>query len=66
MTGFEGNRQIYLPREIQDASPRVSIDRGAAEVNRNSWGGDPEYQGANRSAYYLRDFNLKLISSTSK
>ena len=50
MTGLEGNRQIYLPREIQDHSPtcRVSIDRGAAEVNRNSWGGDAESQGANR------------------
>ena len=48
MTGLEGNRQIYLPREIQDPSPRVSIDRGAAEVNRNSWGGDAESQGANR------------------
>ena len=48
MTGLEGNRQIYLPREIQDRLPRVSIDRGAAEVNRNSWGGDPESQGANR------------------
>ena len=46
MTGLEGNMQIYLPREI--ASPRVSIDRGEAEVNRNSWGGDPESQGANR------------------
>ena len=54
-------------------------DRGTAEVNRNSWGGDPESQGANRSAYYPRDqslfvllyhyvtqrkFNWKLISST--
>ena len=30
MTGLEGNKQIYLPREIRD---RVSIDRGEAEVN---------------------------------
>ena len=48
MTGLEGNRQIYLPQEIQDASPRVSIDWGTAEVNRNFWGGNPESQGANR------------------
>ena len=48
MTDLEDNRQIYLPREIQDPLPRVSIDQGAAEVNRNSWGGDPESQGANR------------------
>ena len=26
MTGLEGNRQIYLPREIQDRPPRVSIE----------------------------------------
>ena len=58
MTGLEGNRQIYLPREIQDRLTRVSIDRGEAEVNRNSLGGDPESQGANRSAYYPRDQSL--------
>ena len=45
MTGLEGNRQIYLPERFRIASPRVSIDRGAAKVNRNSWGGDPESQG---------------------
>ena len=38
MTGLEGNRQICLPREIQDRLPK-----------RNFWGGDPESQGANRS-----------------
>ena len=27
-------------------------------VNRNSWGGDPESLGANRSAYYPRDQSL--------
>ena len=48
MTGLEGNRQIYLPREIQDRLPRVSIDQGAAEVNRKPWGGDPDSLGANR------------------
>ena len=36
------------PERIRVASPRVYIDRGAAKVNRNSWGGDPESQGANR------------------
>ena len=42
MTGLEGNRQIYmyLPREIQDRLPK--------SFYRNSWGGDPESQGANR------------------
>ena len=48
MTGLDGNRQIYLPREIRIGSPRVSVDRGEAKVNRNCWGGDPESQGANR------------------
>ena len=37
MTGPSGNRLI---------------DPGCASVNRNSWGGDPESLGANRSAYY--------------
>ena len=46
MTDLEGNMQIYLPREIQDRF--LPIDRGAAEVNRNFWGGDHESQGANR------------------
>ena len=31
------------------ASPKISIDLGCASVNRNSWGGDPESLGANRS-----------------
>ena len=30
----------------------------AASVNSNSWGGDPESLGANRSAYYPRDQSL--------
>ena len=34
MTGLEGNRQIYLPREIQDRLPKSSIDLGFASVNR--------------------------------
>ena len=53
MTGLEGNRQIYLPLEIQDRLPK-----SFASVNRNSWGGDPESLGANRSAYYPRDQSL--------
>ena len=48
MTDLEGNRQIYLPERFRIASPRVSIDRGPAEVNRNPWRGDTESQGANR------------------
>ena len=59
MTGLEGNRQIYLPREIQDRLPKR--DRGAAKVNRNSWGGDPESQGANTSAYYPSDQSLFVL-----
>ena len=61
MTGLEGNRQIYLSQEIQDRLSKSSIDRGAAEVNRNSWGGDPESQGAKRSAYYPRDQSLFVL-----
>ena len=45
MTGLEGNRLSICPKRFRIASPRVSIDRGAAEVNRNPWGGDPESQG---------------------
>ena len=72
MTGLEGNRQIYLPRKrFRIDSPRVSIDRGAAEVNRDSWGGDPEgpvivcfiiplCYSKKKNNY----FNLKLINST--
>ena len=62
MTGLEGNRLSICPLRFRIASPRVpidlgfanaqcsrvSIDRGEAKVNRNSWGGDPESQGANR------------------
>ena len=36
------------PERFRIASPRRSIDRGAAEANRNSWGGDPKSQGENR------------------
>ena len=56
MTGPSGNREIGLRFRI--ASPRVPIDLGCASVNRNSWGGDPESLGANRSAYYPRDQSL--------
>ena len=40
MTGPSGNRLSICPLRFRIASPRVSIDRGTAEVNRNSWGGD--------------------------
>ena len=46
MTGLEGNRQIYLLREIQDCISKSF--QGAAKVKRNFCGGDPESQGANR------------------
>ena len=40
MTGLERNRQIYLPREVQDRLPK--------SFSRNYWGDNPESQGANR------------------
>ena len=58
MTGPSGKSQIYLPLEIKDRLQKNSIYRGAAEVNRNSWGGDSESLGANRSAYHPRDQSL--------
>ena len=58
MTGPWGNRLSICPLRFRIASPRVPIDRGAAAVNRNSWGGDPESFGANRSAYYPREQSL--------
>ena len=48
MTGLEGNREICLPREIQDSLPKSFYYRGAVNVNKNFWGGDHESQGANR------------------
>ena len=41
MTGPSGNRLSICHLRFRIAS-----------VNRNSWGGDPESLGANRSAYY--------------
>ena len=70
MTGLEGNRQIYLPREIQDRLPRVSIDQCAAGVNRNSWGGNPESQGKRisssmgmitKNTCFLKNFNSESV-----
>ena len=58
MTGPLGNRLSICTLRFRIASPRVPIDRGTAEVNRNSWGGDPESLWANRSAYYPRDQSL--------
>ena len=48
MTGLKVIDRSVCPERFRIASPSVSIDRGAAEVNRNFWGGDPESQGANR------------------
>ena len=61
MTGLLGNRLSICPLRFRIASPRVPIDLGCASVNRNSWGGDPESLGPNRSAYYLRDQSLFTI-----
>ena len=47
MTGPSDNRLSICPLRFRIASPKISIDRGAAEVNRNSWGGDPESVRAN-------------------
>ena len=55
MSGPSGNRLSICPLRFRIVSPRVPIDLGCASVNRNSWGGDPESLGANRSAYYPRD-----------
>ena len=51
MTGPSGNRLSICPLRFRIASPRVSIDRGAAEVILN-------LSGANRSAYHPRDQSL--------
>ena len=58
MTGPSGNRLSICPLRFRIASPRVPIDLGCASVNKNSWGGNPESLGANRSAYYPRDQSL--------
>ena len=58
MTGPSINRLTICPLRFRIASPGVPIDLGFASVNRNSWGGDPESLGANRSAYYPRDQSL--------
>ena len=58
MTGLVGNWQIYLPERFRITSQRVSIDQGAAEVDRNFWEGDPESQSSNRSAYYPSDQSI--------
>ena len=52
MTGPSG--YIFAPC---DHLPKI-FDHGAAEVNRNSCGGDPESLVSNRSAYYPRDQSL--------
>ena len=58
MTGPSGNMLCICPLRFRIASPNLSIDRGAAEVNRKFWGGDPESLEANRSAYYPREQSL--------
>ena len=58
MTGPSGNRLSICPLRFRMATPRVPIDLSYASINRNTWGGDPESLGANRSAYYPRDQSL--------
>ena len=60
MTGPSGNRlsSIGCPLRFRIASPRVPIYLSCTSVNRNSWGGDPESLGQNRSAYYPRGQSL--------
>ena len=65
MSGPSGNRLSICPLRLRIASPRVSIDLGCGLVNRNSWGGNPESLGANRSAYYPRDQSLFVYYSTT-
>ena len=76
MTSLEGSRQIFCPERFRIASQRVSIDRGKAEVNRNSWGGLFDSLLPSRPVIicfiiplcYSKEkndyFNWKLISST--
>ena len=42
MTGLSGNRLSFCPLRFRIASPKFFTDRGAAEVNRIFWGGDPK------------------------
>ena len=69
MTGNSGNRLSICPLRFRIASPGVPIDLGFASVNRNSWVGDPESLGANRSAYYPITshylFNILSINPSS-
>ena len=57
MSGPSGNMLSICPLR---SPPKSSIDLDCTSVNRNSWGGDPESLGANRSAYYPRDQSLFL------
>ena len=51
-------RVVISPQELllTSAAPRSIL--GCTSVSRNSWGGDPESLGANRSAYYPREQSL--------
>ena len=56
MTGPSGNRLSICPLRFRIAYPRVPIDLGCASVNKNSWGGDPEFLG---------EINLLITLETS-
>ena len=57
-TGPSGNRLPICLLRFEMVSPKISIDLGCASVNKNSWGGNPESLGENRSAYYPQDQSL--------
>ena len=61
MTGPSGNRLSICPLRFRIASPNISID--LASVNRNSWGGDPESLGANRSVYFALETSHYLFTN---
>ena len=50
MTGPLGNRLSIYHLRLRIAFPKGELLTEAQQ--RNSWGGDPESLGANRSAYY--------------
>ena len=62
MTGLEGNWLSVCPLRFRIASPTVSNNRGAAEVNRNSWGGDSESQAYYPgTSHYLFYYTIMLL-----
>ena len=70
MTGLRVIGRSICPKRFRLAEPRVSNDRGAAEVSGNSWGGGPESitRGTCHYLFYytimlLKEKNIILIGS---